>query len=83
MLNPRTANVTILDDNSELSYNYRQQLIISKTLVAVIGFLNANLSVYEGEGVLNFTIGVVQGYLDTSVTVIFTSEDASARGENF
>jgi hypothetical protein len=51
--------------------------------VAVIGFLNPNISVYEGDGVLNFTIGVVQGYLDTSVTVLFTSEDASARGELF
>ena len=49
--------------------------------MAVIGFLNTNLSVREGEGALNFTVGVVQGYLDTSVTVLFTSEDASARGE--
>ena len=47
----------------------------------MIGFLNTNLSVYEGEGVLNFTIGVVQGYLDTIVTVLFTSEEATAKGK--
>ena len=52
-----------------------------KFLVAMIGFLNTNLSVHEGEDVLNFTVGVVQGYLDTVVTVLFTSEDASANGK--
>lgn len=54
-----------------------------KFLVAVIGFLNTNLGVHEGEDVLNFTIGVVQGYLDTVVTVLFTSEDASAKGKPY
>ena len=50
--------------------------------MAVIRFLNTNLSVHEGEDVLNFTIGVVQGYLDTLkfVIVSFTSsEEATAK----
>ena len=50
------------------------------TLVAVIGFLNTNLTIFEGEGELNFTIGVLQGYLDTFVTILFTTEASSARG---
>ena len=47
--------------------------------MAIIGFLNTNLTL-EGEGVLNFTVGVLQGDLDTSVTVLFTTEDTSAKG---
>lgn len=50
------------------------------TLVAVIGFLNTNFTIFEGEGTLNFTIGVLQGYLDTFVTVVFTTEASSAKG---
>lgn len=47
----------------------------------MIGFLNTNLSVREGEGSLNFTIAVLQGYLDTPVTVRFTLEEATAKGK--
>ncbi len=47
---------------------------------ATIGFLNTNLTVSEG-GEVNFTIGVLQGYLDydTTVTVLFTTEASSAK----
>ena len=49
-------------------------------LAAVIGFLNTSLDVLEGEGTLNFTIGIVQGYLDTFITVLFTTEEETAKG---
>ena len=48
--------------------------------MAVIGFLNTNLTIFEGEGELIFTIGVLQGYLDAFVTVLFTTEELSAKG---
>ena len=48
--------------------------------MAVIGFLNTTLSALEGEITINFPIGVVQGYLDTLVTVLFTTEEATAKG---
>lgn len=51
------------------------------TPVAVIGFLNTNLTIVESKGTLNFTIGVLQGCLDTSVTVVFTTESSSAKGK--
>ena len=57
------------------------QITPELTPVAVIGFLNTNLTVFESEGTLNFTIGVLQGYLDTSVTVVFTTEASSAKGK--
>ena len=49
------------------------------TPVAAIGFLNTNLTIFEG-GEVNFTIGVLQGYLDTTVTILFTTEASSAQG---
>ena len=49
------------------------------TPVAAIGFLNTTLTIFEG-GEVNFTIGVLQGYLDTMVTILFTAEASSARG---
>ena len=48
--------------------------------MAIIGFLNTNLTILEGEGVVNFTVGVLQGDLETSVTVLFNTEDATAIG---
>ena len=53
------------------------------TSVAVIGFLNTNLTILEEEGVVNFTIGVLQGYLDTSMTVLFATEASSAKGSTY
>ena len=49
--------------------------------MAVVGFLNTNLTIFEGEETLNFTIGVIQGYLNTFVTVSFTAEEATAKGK--
>ena len=48
--------------------------------MAVIGFLNTNLTILVGEAVVNFTVGVLQGDLDTSVTVLFNTADATAEG---
>jgi hypothetical protein len=48
--------------------------------VAAIGFLNTNLTIFEG-GEVNFTIGVLQGYLDTMVTILFTTDASSAKGK--
>ena len=47
--------------------------------MAAIGFFNTNLTIFEG-GEVNFTIGVLQGYLDTMVTILFTAEASSAQG---
>ena len=47
--------------------------------MAVIGFLNTTLSSVEGDSV-NFSIGVLQGSLDVSVTIMFTTEDVTAKG---
>ena len=49
----------------------------------MIGFLNTNLTIFEGEGTLSFTIGVLQGYLDIFVSVLFTTEASSAKGSNY
>ena len=49
--------------------------------VAVIGFLNTTLTTTEGKNNwLNFSIGVIQGYLDIHVTINFTTEDVTAQG---
>ena len=48
--------------------------------MAVIGFLNSNITVPRGKGTVNFTIGVLHGYIDTMVTVLFTTEASSAKG---
>lgn len=48
--------------------------------VAVIGFLDTDLTIFEGDGTFNFTIGVLQGYLDTFVTIFFVTEASSAVG---
>ena len=50
--------------------------------MAVIGFLSTNLTIFEGEGTLIFTIGVLQGYLDIFVSVLFTTETSSAKGSD-
>ena len=50
--------------------------------MAIIGFLNTNLSIFEEEVTLNFTVGVLQGYLDTLVAVLFTTEEATAKGNS-
>ena len=47
--------------------------------VTVIGFLNSTLNTVEGDDLI-FTVGVLQGSLDVSVTVMFTTEDATAKG---
>ena len=47
--------------------------------MAVIGFLNTTLSSVEGDSV-NFSIGVLQGSLDVSITIMFTTEDVTAKG---
>ena len=49
--------------------------------MAIIGFLNTTISILEGAGsLLNFSIGVLQGYLDILVTITFTTEDVTAQG---
>ena len=50
------------------------------TLAAVIGLLNTNPTIFEREDELNFTIGVLQGYLNTFVTILFMTEASSAKG---
>ena len=55
---------------------YRSILILA---VAVIGFLDTNLTTFEG-GEVNFTIGVLQGCLDAMVTILFITEASSAKG---
>ena len=47
--------------------------------VAVIGFLNSTMSAVEGD-YLYFIISILEGYLDISVTIMFTTEDATAKG---
>ena len=54
-------------------------LFLTSYLVAVIGFLNTTLSSVEGDSV-NFSIGVLQGSLDVSVTIMFSTEDVTAKG---
>ena len=50
--------------------------------VAVIGFLSTTVTAVEGSNNnwLNFSIGVIQGYLDIHVTINFTTEDVTAKG---
>ena len=50
--------------------------------MAVIGFLSTTVTAVEGSNNnwLNFSIGVIQGYLDTHVTINFTTEDVTAKG---
>ena len=48
-------------------------------LVTLIGFLISTLNAVEGDDLI-FTVGVLQGSLDVSVTVMFTTEDATAKG---
>ena len=62
------------------THNYSSHLPNTLTLVAVIGFLNTNPTILEGKGELNFTIGVLQGYLDTFMTILFMTEASSAIG---
>ena len=51
---------------------------------AVIGFLNTTLSIVEGDSNnhLNFSIGILQGYLDFSVTINFMTENITAQGNS-
>ena len=62
------------------THNYSRHSPNTLTLVAVIGFLNTNPTIFEGEGALNFTIGILQGYLDTFVAILFMTEASSAKG---
>ena len=49
--------------------------------VAVIGFLSTTVTAVEGSNNwLNFSIGVIQGYLDIHVTINFTTEDVTTKG---
>ena len=63
---------------NDISHNLFYRLVLTPA-VAVIGFLNTNLTIFEGDEV-NFTIGVLQGYLDTTVTILFTTESSNAQG---
>ena len=69
--------MTVCSKN-DISHNLFYRLVLS-LIVAAIGFLNTNLTIFEGDEV-NFTIGVLQGYLDTTVTILFTAEASSAQG---
>ena len=44
----------------------------------VIGFLNTSYTVGESDGVANIQIGVIQGSLERSVAVRFSTNDISA-----
>ena len=48
--------------------------------MAVIGFLNTELSASEENGPIDFEIGVLQGILRINVSVNFATEDGSAQG---
>ena len=48
--------------------------------MAVIGFLNTELSGSEGSGSLDFDIRVLQGILRIDVGVNFVTDDGSAQG---
>ena len=48
--------------------------------MAVIGFLNTELSGSEGSGYLDFDIGVREGILRKDVGVNFANDDGSAQG---
>ena len=54
--------------------------IISYSAV-VIGFLNTSYTVNENDGVANIQIGVIQGSLERSVTVQFSTSADSASGK--
>lgn len=73
ILSPNISTVHIIEEGND---NLHDNL----SSVAVIGFLNTTLSALEGEITINFPIGVMQGYLDTLVTVLFTTEEATAKG---
>ena len=78
-LKPGVAVVKIIDDDGMFKdpmYLFYKSVL---TPEAAIGFLNTNLTIFEG-GEVNFTIGVLQGYLDTTVTILFTTEVSSAKG---
>ena len=70
--------MTVCSKN-DISHNLFYRLVLSLA-VAVIGFLNTNLTIIFEGGEVNFTIGVLQGYLDTTVTILFTTEASNAQG---
>ena len=81
------ANVTIIDNNGNSCNNvtiYSVMSILCRffDVVAVIGFLSTMVTTVEGSNNnwLNFSIGVIRGYLDISVTINFTTEDVTAQG---
>ena len=48
----------------------------------VIGFLNTSYTVNENDGVANIQIGVIQGSLERSVAVRFSTNADSASGKD-
>ena len=83
ILDPREANITIVDNDGRQHIKRSIVLFINNCSllypVTVIGFLNSTLNAVEGDDLI-FTVGVLQGSLDVSVTVMFTTEDATAKG---
>ena len=83
ILDPREANITIVDNDGRQHIKRSIVLFINNCSllypVTVIGFLNSTLNTVEGDDLI-FTVGVLQGSLDVSVTVMFTTEDATAKG---
>ena len=48
--------------------------------MAIIGFINTNLRVFEDSGSLDFDIRVLRGTLRINVDVNFTTADNTAQG---
>ena len=52
------------------------------SLVAVIGFESVVYNVDEDTGIVEVTIGVLEGELEETVSVVFSTQDGTAIGKN-
>ena len=71
MMTVRSVNFTVHD------YQY----YLLSCAAVVIGFLNTSYTVNENDGAANIQIGVIQGSLERSVVVRFSTSADSASGK--
>ena len=63
-----------------LSNNTEQRVCLFLSLVAVIGFESVVYNVDEDTGFVEVTIGVLEGELEETISVVFSTQDGTAIG---